>query len=165
MSELNLIKCMNHMNEILLRLENFIDEECSDFSSNTITLDNIVGIKEGYAQLIWIEELYTKLFKKIKKTKGKYDKKLNPLISEVQYTVTNELKNMNKKYNAAENLKLPEFNIYYPDINLLNLNDWAETQEYYNNVDEIISMNELGWPGSVDNIKPLQKILFNRCFI
>ena len=27
MSELNLIKCMNHMNEILLKLENFIDEE------------------------------------------------------------------------------------------------------------------------------------------
>jgi len=161
LKDLNLITCVNYMKKIVFRLEDFVDEECSDFTSNTITLEDVEGLKEGYAQLIWAEEIYTKLFEKINDVKCKYNKKLEPIISNLKYTVKDELKTMNKEYYAVDSLKLPEFNIFHHDIDLLSFNNWVEEQECYNNIDEITSIHELGWPGNIDNILPLKKILFN----
>lgn len=161
MDGLNLIACVNHMKKIVFRLNDFVEEECSDFSSETATIEDVKGLKEGLAQLIWVEEIYIKLFEKFRDVKSKYNKKLEPIVSNLQYTVTHELKTMNKDYDASSSLKLPEFNIFNSDIDLFSFNTWAEDQECYTDVGEIASINELGWPGGVDNILPLKKILFN----
>jgi len=161
MSDLNLISCVNYMKKIVFRLEDFIDKECSDFSSGTTTLEDIEGIKEGYAQLVWVEDIFKKLFEKINYVKGKYKNKLKPIISNIKYTVTQEFEIINKDYNAIDSLKLPLFDIFHNDIDILSFNTWADAHKYYNVVDEIVSIHELGWPGGSNNVLPLRKILFN----
>ena len=131
MSDLNLITCVNYKIGILNRLEDFVDKECTNITED-MTIDDAEGLKEGLAQLKWVEEIYKKLFKKICIIKKKYTKKIEPIMSNLKYTITNEFKTINNNYTTVDSLRHPELNIFYNDINLLYFDNWTDNQEFYN---------------------------------
>lgn len=170
MDNLSLITCITHMNKIISRLDDYVVKECSQIDPlvngvGNITLDDIKGLKEGNTQLIWVKEVFDKLFKNITNVQLKYEKKLVPIMANLQYNVTDELINMNKKFIGNNSFKLPEFEIFYDhsdeSSNIPTFGSWKDDQEYYNNLDEIASVRELGYPGGINNISPLKEMLLN----
>ena len=162
MEELNLITCMNYLKKIIFRLEDFIDEKNYNKKDIDLTLENIEGIKEGLIQLLWTEEVFNKIFEKVKIVKNKYRSRINPIISELEYKTSDDLITQNNNFINIDSFKLPAFDIFHPSIksDLESIN-WEEKQEIYENIDQTASLYELGYPGGMDNIVPLKKLLFN----
>lgn len=150
MDELNLITCVNYTNKMIDNLTNFISQECK--SIHNMPLQNIEGLKEGYAQILWMENEYNKIINRIKQTKNKYNKLTDSIMNEIDYTV---VQSVNTERNS---LRLPGLDLYY-QLHKFN-NTWGEEQEYADNVYDIVSMKLEGYPIDQDS-KILKKIINN----
>ena len=106
MEELNLITCMNYLKKIIFRLEDFIDEKNYNKKDIDLTLENIEGIKEGLIQLLWTEEVFNKIFEKVKIVKNKYRSRTDPIISELEYKTTDDLIIQNNNF-----INIDSFNV------------------------------------------------------
>jgi len=161
--DLNLIKHMNYLRKIFIRFDSFIEEEVPNSDDGEITLDNMRGLKEGYAQIKWTEEVYLDMFDMIKNIKAKFEEKMKPILSKLEYTATDNVIDKHNQYAAVESFKMPIFNIFSSPLENLAIGceNWEETQEYYNSVEEIALLKNLGYPGGINNINPLKRVLFN----
>lgn len=151
MNNLNLITCVQHIHKILNNLTTFVDQECK--SIHNMPLQNIESLKEAYAQILWIENEYNKMENNIKQIKNKYNKITDLIMSELEYTVIQENKNIDRN-----SLKLPGLDLYH-QLHKYD-NTWGEEQEYADNVYDIVSMKLAGYPLDNDT-KILKKIINN----
>lgn len=151
---MNLIECMNFMTDIVNKFDEYI-EKIPD--KKTITLNDLQNIKDTYVQLHWIQKKYIILFDNITNVKIKYEKRIDPIVQELEYVITNEI---SSKYLNGEN---PIMDITCTSSNNIpiNCNNWNEKQECYTIIDELVFLRELGYPGDVNNIDTIKDIIFN----
>ena len=181
MNNFNIINSFNHIEKIINRLQIFVNEEC-DKNIKEMTLEDIEGLKEGYTQLLWIEENINESLKKIKKTKIKYDKKINNIVHKLEYVKVNSEE---CKHYPIYNIFLPNTDIYYklchlnethsninnlqnqieqPNNNLFNsINKltWGDEQEYVSVIHDIVSLKINGYPDGIENLEPIKNIMNN----
>lgn len=150
MEELNLISCTKHMKKIIHNLNVFVDKECN--SIYNMPLQNVEGLKDGYMQILWMENEYNKMLKEIKNIKEKYNNLIESIMTEINYTI---IRSENDK---RESLRLPGLDLYYQLHNFNNT--WGEEQEYADNIYDIISMKLESYPMNQGE-KIIKKIINN----
>jgi len=162
MDEINLLTCVNHIKKVVSRLEYYVKNECPSNVDN-MTIDELEGLKEGYAQVVWIEEMHNSLLENLRCVKKKYENIIDPVLGKIEHTLQPGC--VDEKYSLAEySLKLPGFDMYYKlwdDSNYINNSTWGEEQERMDTVSDLISLRLHGYPEGINNVIPLKMILSN----
>lgn len=158
MGEQNLISCLNFIKNIVYNFGEYIDE---NYDTNE-TLESIESIKEIQIQISWTEAVLNDLVDEIKKVKTKCSGIIDPIISKVEFETEDNFIDESKNLINLDSFKSPSLNILYPPLqeNIKSIN-WEEKQEHYDNLDQLVSVYINGYPGGLNNWKPLKRLLLN----
>ncbi len=154
MNDLNLIMCMQHVSKVVGRIETFVDDECAT-DKNSITIEDLEGLNEGYTQLIYIENQYKNIISKIQKIKCKYDRIVDPIMNDLSYAVVDHGKEghnkegrgkeghnkerHNKERHSKEEIDFPALDIYYK---LCNSRKWGDEEDYISAVSKLVALKD-----------------------
>lgn len=157
MDELNLLTCTTHIKKIVNRLEYYVKNECHSNVCD-MTVEELEGLKEGYAQVVWIEEMYNSLLNNLQQVKKKYETIIDPVLNKIEYTLQPNTIDTRSLITDCS-LKLPGFDVYYKLWNIDG--SWGEEQERMDNVSDLISLRLNGYPKNINNVNLLKIILSN----
>ena len=95
----NLIQIINYLNNNVENINEFITKKIDP------NIDDLIGFKEGYAQLKWMEKNISALYKKIQESKCNYEEKFFPLVdkfNEISFDIDEKTKYETQKINILD---------------------------------------------------------------